>query len=107
VWTFTSGKSKVGVGVIVGVRVMVAVSVMVGVLLKISVAVEVGVRVMVGVSVMVGVLVMEGVAEKCLAVLVASALVWVRTGVARKVQAIRETGRIRKVSKRLIIVFLL
>ena len=91
--------------VTVGVRVMVTVSVMVGVLLMIIVAVEVGVRVMVAVSVMVGVLVMEGVGEKCWAVLVASALVWVRTGVARKVQAITQTGRIRKVSKRLNIVF--
>ena len=94
-----------GVSVTVGVRVMVAVSVMVGVLVKVMVALDVGVRVIVVVSVMVGVLVMEGVAEKCRAVLVASALVWVRTGVARKVQAIRETGRIRKVSKRLNIVF--
>jgi len=85
---------------------MVAVSVMVGVLVEVIVDVDVGVRVMVAVSVMVGVLVMDGVAEKCRAVLVVSALVWVRTGVARKVQAIRESGRIRKTSRRLIMVFI-
>jgi hypothetical protein len=53
--TVTSGKSKVGEGVIVGVGVMEGVRVMVGVRLGVKVGVEEGVSVKVGVCVKVGV----------------------------------------------------
>jgi hypothetical protein len=53
--TVTSGKSKVGVGVMVGVSVMVGVGVMVGVAVGVGVSVGVGVKVGVGVLLAVGV----------------------------------------------------